>query len=275
MANEIINLTGSPQRFRRVANVSVGSVQMATPALDFEGHAATPIKNIEDINLVRNYLIRNRKYRDNLMFIMGINFGLRCSDLVTLRYGDIITPDLTYRDPIWVREKKTAKKRKQAPDADGEYKLKNPRALYINDAVAEAFELYCHGKVINLDDYIFTGRNGKPMSRQNVDEKFKKIINEKLNLNVHASTHFMRKTFAYHFIMQAPDRTRAIEYLQECFNHSSPLITLRYAGITDDEIRGTCMKMNLGASSPIAIDASVICSFEYDGKTCSVLELGE
>ena len=57
---------------------------------------------------------------------------------------------------------------------------------------------------------------------------------------------FLRKTFAYHCIMQSPDRTRAIEFLQRILGHSSAAITLAYAGITDEEIRSTYKKLNLG-----------------------------
>lgn len=268
-------------RFKRPAIVNVVNTEMTVPALEFVDHSAEPIKHIEDIETISNYLIREGRLKDNLLFIMGINFGLRCSDLVQLRYGDIINEELEYRDPIWVRERKTARKRtgqnknknENTNELATEYKLKNPRALYVNDAVADAFERYCGDRDIDLNDYLFPGRNGTPMCYSNVYDKFTRLIQKDLKMNIHASTHFMRKTFAYHFIMNADDRNRAIEYLQECFNHTSPLITLRYAGITNDEIRGTIMKMNLGGSRFIDVNAKVLYSYEFNGRTCQVLDL--
>lgn len=49
-------------------------------------HAAEPIKNMEDIIRVSQYLIGGKRFRDNMLFIVGINFGLRVSDLRMLRF---------------------------------------------------------------------------------------------------------------------------------------------------------------------------------------------
>lgn len=56
----------------------------------------------------------------------------------------------------------------------------------------------------------------------------------------------LRKTFAYHFLMEAPDRNRALELLSMQLNHSSIAYTLRYIGITQDEILETCFRLDLG-----------------------------
>ena len=76
-------------------------------------HAAEPIKNIEDINLISDYLIENKRYRDNMLFVVGINFGLRCSDLRVLRFGNIINDNLTFKNCFPVFEKKTRNTRKR------------------------------------------------------------------------------------------------------------------------------------------------------------------
>lgn len=74
----------------------------------------------------------------------------------------------------------------------------------------------------------------------------KSIVNDELHIPVHASTHMLRKTFAYHFLMEAPDRNRALELLSMQLNHSSIAYTLRYIGITQDEILDTCFRLDLG-----------------------------
>ena len=126
---------------RRHAMVRIGETQMDVEPLTYAGHAAEPVKSIDDIDYISNYLISTYRYRDNLMFIMGINFGLRYSDLCMLRYGDIIREDGQYFDPIRIRERKTAKRRiNSGTDEEPQYKLKLPRVLFVNDAVAEAFE---------------------------------------------------------------------------------------------------------------------------------------
>jgi integrase len=48
----------------------------------------------------------------------------------------------------------------------------------------------------------------------------------------HIGTHTMRKTFGYWHYKQFKD----VAQLQMIFNHSHPQITLRYIGITEEEI---------------------------------------
>lgn len=209
---------------------------------NIKSHAAEPIKRIEDICAVQDYLIKEKRYRDNLLFTCGINFGLRVSDLLTLKVGNLVTEDgSAYRDKIVLTEQKTGKR----------------RVVYMNDAVMDAADLYFSDMadkrdVISLNDFLFRceGNRGKsfnkPMLSSSVERILKEVINDKCGLDVHASTHCLRKTFAYQVIMNAKDRSRAIEFLQKMFGHSSQTITLRYAGITDEEIRETYQNLNLG-----------------------------
>lgn len=48
-------------------------------------------------------------------------------------------------------------------------------------------------------------------------------------------THTMRKTFGYWYYKQTKD----IATLQMILNHSHPEITLRYIGVTDEEIENS------------------------------------
>lgn len=48
-------------------------------------------------------------------------------------------------------------------------------------------------------------------------------------------THTLRKTFGYFHYKRYKD----VALLQQLFNHASPSITLRYIGITQDEIDDT------------------------------------
>ena len=238
-------------------------IQMVNTKMEIEppkraGHAAEPIKSMDDIDLIINHMLATYRYRDCLMFVMGINFGLRYSDLSALRFGDIIDQNGRYFHPVRIQERKTSKQ----------------KICFMNPSTTEAFELYCGRHQINRNDLIFPSPRDqtKPLTRQNMDDKFKRIINQELGLPVHCSTHFLRKTYAYHFIMQSEDRSRALEYLQLAFGHSSPIITLRYAGITDDEIEKTVMKMNLGGVRYLDLNVKTICSFESNGQLIDVLQ---
>lgn len=96
-------------------------------------HAAEPIKSLDDIYAISEFLISNKRYRDNMLFIVGINFGLRVSDLRMLRFSNLINDNFTFRDNFPVFEKKTRNTRKR----------KKNRYITINTAVIEAVTLYC------------------------------------------------------------------------------------------------------------------------------------
>ena len=79
-------------------------------------------------------------------------------------------------------------------------------------------------------------------------ERILKAAVKACGIEATVATHTLRKTFAYHMIMQAPDRSRAIEMLQKILGHSSQNITLMYAGITDSEIVDMYKGINLGGA---------------------------
>ena len=66
-----------------------------------------PIRNREDIEKMKAVL--KRKKRDFVLFIFGINCGLRISDILKLDVGDV-----KGRDFVEIKEKKT-KKNKRFP----------------------------------------------------------------------------------------------------------------------------------------------------------------
>ncbi len=204
-------------------------------------HAAEPIKSMEDIDRMSRYFIANEQYRDNMLFIVGINFGLRVSDLRVLRFSNLINENLTFKDSFAVFEKKTRNTRKR----------KKNRYITINDAVIEAVLLYLeHTDGVSLSDYMFTSNKGNqhdgPLSRQAIEGILKKAAAD-LGLNIRVATHTLRKTFAYHQMVMSGNDTRKLLLLQKMLNHSSPAQTLDYIGITSEEIEAAYKELNLGS----------------------------
>lgn len=205
-------------------------------------HAAEAIKNPDDLWGIRDMLLEKGRMRDHCLFILGVNYGLRCGDLMSLRVGDVVNGSGRVRDAVILDEEKT-----------GKY-----RTVYNNDLTEDALLRYLSDKDVDLDDYLFTSissnaewrdaqRSGtKPLTVRSVDRLLKKIVNEEYGLDVHASTHLLRKTFGYQALLQAKDRSRGLELVQTLLNHSSPQVTLRYIGITDQELRDVYKKLNLG-----------------------------
>ena len=208
-----------------------------------EEHAAEPIKSMDDINRISKYLIDNKRWRDNMLFIVGINFGLRVSDLRSLRFSDIINSDCTFRDHFAIFEKKTRNTRK----------AKKNRYITINNAVMDAVTLYLENVTdIHLSDYMFRSEsnNGsnknKPMSKQAIDYMLKGIARD-CGLGNRMATHTLRKTFAYHQMLMAKNDPRKLLLLQKMFGHSTAAQTLDYIGITAEEISEAYHSLNLGS----------------------------
>lgn len=172
-----------------------------------------PIREQEKIEEMKRELKKSGT-RDYLLFYMGINTGLRISDIIKLKVKDILNQDRTMKTHIDIIEEKTEKKKK----------------FKINNGLVEELRQF----TLNMDfeEYIFQSRKGnnKPITRIQAY----RILNnagEKIGLE-EIGTHTLRKTFGYHFYNQTKD----IALLQELFNHASPSITLRYIGINQDKI---------------------------------------
>ncbi|MGG4041450.1 tyrosine-type recombinase/integrase, partial [Bacillus smithii] len=149
--------------------------------------------------------------RDYILFLLGINTGLRVSDLLKLKISDV-----KGKKKITVKEGKTEKKR--------EIVLAN-----IYD------ELNAYINTLEGTEWLFPSRKGnKPITRIQAYRQLNKAA-EMVDMSDGIGTHTMRKTFGYWFYKQTKD----IATLQKIFNHSSQEITLRYIGVTDEEIENS------------------------------------
>lgn len=159
-------------------------------------------RKLEEIKVV----LKKQSLRDWFLFIMGINTGLRISDLLKLKVEDV-----RRRTHIVITEEKTDKKKR----------------FIINRNLEVQIEEYTTG--MDDEDYLFPSqKTGKPVTRVQAY----RILNQaagKVGLE-EIGTHTLRKTFGYHFYQ----KTKDVALLQELFNHSAPSVTLRYIGINQD-----------------------------------------
>lgn len=233
--------------------ISAGDEETSCPLAP--EHAAEPIKDMSDIIKVSRFLISNQRYRDNMLFIVGINFGLRVSDLRLLKFSNIIADNFVFKDRFAILEKKTRNTRKH----------KKNRYISINKAVIEAVTLYLKNtEGIKLSDYMFRSEsnNGRsqnsPLSAKSIDRILKGIADD-LGLSNKMSTHTLRKTFAYHQMVMSGNDPRKLLLLQKMFGHSTSAQTLDYIGITSEEIDDAYKKLNLGSST---------CNYLVDSNLC-------
>lgn len=241
--SDLINISTVQQSCRKL---KAGLIAPATEEVHCElakEHSAEPIKSMDDIIRISQFLIEKKRFRDNMLFIVGINFGLRVSDLRTLRFSHLINDDCTFRDRFPILEKKTKNTRKHQRN----------RYISINTAVVEAVTLYLENTPgVHLSDYMFrsASNNGcnenKPISKQAVDAMLKGVAKD-LGLGNRMATHSLRKTFAYHQMVMSGNDPRKLLLLQKMFGHSTAAQTLDYIGITSEEIDEAYRMLNLGS----------------------------
>ena len=251
----------SALRKNTTRRLTEGLIAPATEEVEEElavEHAAEPIKSLDDIAKISEYLISQKRYRDNMLFIVGINFGLRVSDLRVLRFSNLINESYVFRDSFPVFEKKTRNTRKK----------KRNRYITVNDAVIEAVTLYLENTPgVTLSDYMFKSEsnNGKggsqPLSVRSIDRMLKGVAAD-LGLGCRISTHSLRKTFGYHQMMMCDNDNRKLLVLQKMFGHSTPSQTLDYIGITNEEIEAAYKNLNLGSKTNNYLVNSRIVEYE-------------
>lgn len=256
--NNAINVASIQQNTRRLQAGLIAPATEDTSCVLAPEHTSEPIKSMDDIIRVSRYLIANKRFRDNMLFIVGINFGLRVSDLRMLRFSNLIVSNngvQMFRDSFPIFEQKTRNTRKH----------KRNRYITINTAVQDAVILYLENTPnVSLSDYMFRSAsnnsksNNTPISRKAIDMILKGIAAD-MDMNIHMSTHTLRKTFAYHQMLMSHNDPRKLLLLQKMMGHSSAAQTLDYIGITGEEIEEAYRNLNLGsATCNYLIDGSVI-----------------
>lgn len=258
--NPNVQIGGAVVQRRTVTSDMIAPAQVDVEYEVAPDKAAEPIKKMSDILRVSRFLISKKRYRDNMLFIVGINFGLRVSDLRELRFCNVINDNLTFKDTFAVFERKTRNTRKR----------KKNRYITINNAVCDAVKLYLeHTPDVCLSDYMFRSESnrghsaGKPLTNMSVDRILKGIAKD-CGLTMKVSTHTLRKTFAYHQMVMSGNDPRKLLLLQKMLNHSTAAQTLEYIGITGEEIHEAYMSLNLGSELESYLVDGMICEMDAD-----------
>ncbi|WP_299090371.1 site-specific integrase [uncultured Metabacillus sp.] len=175
-----------------------------------------PIRDKDTIEEIKDYL-KEKNYRNYILFMLGINTGLRISDILRLRVRDVEGWYIT------IREKKTKKFKRIKITSDLKKDLRN----YVKDK----------GK----NEFLIKSREGKnkPITRGMAYIILQEVAQEFQLESI--GTHSLRKTFGYWFYKQFKD----VAALQKLFNHTDPKETLRYIGIEQDNLDDMMRRFNL------------------------------
>ena len=172
-----------------------------------------PIRDLSKIKTISKLLSDNP--RDHLLFTMGINNGLRISDLLRLKVRDVMY--LKAGDILPIKEGKTGKK----------------NVLVINNTVYKSLQRYLDTIKPKDSDFVFKSKKGHhPISVPAANAMIKRWTKE-IGLKGNYGTHSLRKTWGF---LQRTKFGVGFEVIAKRFNHSSPSITMRYLGIQDKEV---------------------------------------
>lgn len=199
---------------------------------------ADPIRELSDVHAMQAYF-KKHNIRDYTMFSLGLLFGLRASDLLSLRLDHVLTSDGTFKTHCSLYEKKTRKFNNPLITPQARILLTN----YIRTIDYKA-----------LSEPLFRSRNSnadgspRPITIQQFRNVLRKAAKE-CNVPGNISTHSIRKTFAYHLLKANPNDDNAKFALQKMLNHSDFQTTLTYCGLTQDsvdEVRNSVNDIFLG-----------------------------
>jgi integrase len=180
--------------------------------------AVDPIRDIKSVKAISALTKDNP--RDHLLFVIGVNNGLRAGDLLKLKVKDV--RDMKVGDMLTIRESKTQK----------------DNVLAVNKIVHRALREYLDRVQPDDEDFLFASRKGDSHLQSQAVSKLVKKWTRDINLKGNFGAHTLRKTWGY---LQRTVHGVGFEIICKRYNHSSPAITMRYLGIEDKEVHSTLM----------------------------------
>ena len=190
-----------------------------------------PIRNRKKIAQIKNLLRGQRRYRDLLLFVVGINTALRVSDLLQLRVEHFLDNHQRIKRRFWIRERKRGKRHEVVINNSIQESLKEYLTSYPGIANHPKNFVFFNTKTYNLTQPIKRGQAWK----------FITSICREVGLSGNYGTHSFRKTWGYHARMLGVD----LALIMHKLNHESIAYTKRYLGITDAELQAVAQRLNL------------------------------
>ena len=163
------------------------------------------IREPEVINQIKDYYYSTGNYRDLLLFLLGINTGLKMTEILSLN-----VVDLRGKDYIDIDSCNGGAKR-----------------IPLNEEIINTAKVLT--KERDSDSPLFESLQGRRIDRTTVYRNFKEVC-EKLNLGSGITLASLRKTFGYHYYKTYGD----LSTLQWLFSQNSILDTAKYIELDED-----------------------------------------
>ena len=243
---EFTLINGKLSQKKKVRYNKDGSIDKRKPngyaGVSKEVYAFNTLEEIESmINMFDKYIVeapdddkRQIAARNKMLFLIGINLGIRASDLCSLRYNFFLKENGNFKDFYSLQPKKTRKTGKFVK-------------LYFNSTVKKAITDYINEYPIDdINGYLFKSRKGNGHITEISLGRIIKDTAKEVGIEKNICSHSLRKTFGYWAWHNAEDKDGALVKLQLIFNHSDTRTTMRYIGLLNDEISDVFNSLDLG-----------------------------
>ncbi|MRH41578.1 tyrosine-type recombinase/integrase [Aquibacillus halophilus] len=169
-----------------------------------------PIRNICDIDKIKSHL-RGSNKRNYLLFVIGINTGMKSNKMLTLKFKDVMDHNYTIKEHI---------------DLDGSI-------YFVNESINLAITDFGLKRKIDLDSYLFESQKSKvPINRSHLYKILNKTVHE-CGIDVHIGNETLRKTFGYHYYHKTGD----VQYLKDIYNKTSKKAIFDYLCIESESLQ--------------------------------------
>jgi len=186
-----------------------------------------PIRSLKTVKAIKGNL-KKRSARNFLLFTLGINTGLRISDLRKLKLEDVQDETGEVREFLDLNEVKT----------------KRQHLIFLTTEAKRALRYFIDKTgMYDLDQYLFTSnktKKNKPLTRVRCWQMINEWCRE-AGLRGRVGTHTLRKTAGYQMRMAGID----LLLISHILGHKNLSTTKLYLGIRDDEVHNALRNFNL------------------------------
>ncbi|MBU3161351.1 tyrosine-type recombinase/integrase [Clostridium frigoris] len=174
-------------------------------------------------------ILKARIIKENMLFVISINVGLRAGDLLKLKVKDVlINRDMV--GSILIKEQKTGK----------------GRELTLNRGAKDAIKYYLSSITEYIpEDYLFRSKKGGGRLTVQATHKIIKGALRELNVKVTMALIALGRHGLIIYMNNAKDNPLILPTIQKMLNHSNQAITLKYIGITKEVITDIYNSINL------------------------------
>lgn len=185
-----------------------------------------PIRDLEAIKDIKDFLTDQDKWRDYCLFTVGINTAYRASDLLSLTVGQVA--HLEPGDLLDVKESKTGKH----------------RLVTLNHAAWCAIDdwLLQHPARKDSNAPLFPSKRRNAALSVSTVNRLVKAWCAMVGLHGRYGSHTMRKTWGYH---QRKSNDAPLPLLMTAFGHRTEAQTLEYLFIQERELRDLFLGLDL------------------------------